>query len=427
MPDRAVVLYDEALGLWRGDPFGELTCEWWALPESSRLQVMRTSAELGRAAGQIALGHHHRAIADLERLTREHPHDERAVTLLMNALRQTGRSAEALRVGRSFRQRLAEDTGLDPSPGLSALETAVVAGADPASDVGRPLRGYTIHHAIGEGAHGRVYAGTQPGTDRPVAIKAIRPDIADSNPFIVRFEAEARLVARLEHPHIVPLYDFWREPGGAYLVFRLLSGGTAKESVVSGGQWSLPRVSRLVEEVGGALIAAHAAGVVHHDVTTSNVFLDEDGAAYLGDFGIATSDGRFGRRPRRRRRRCPRLRVSAVGAVDRLGRHSRACTRRQPGGPRLGSTTRTRRCAATGRRRVTTPASPSWCSAGGPRPTALAPGRRSRPASGWRSTRNDAGKRNSSLGRRPPAPTRTAACARSTRPPRRIFTGDDVQ
>ena len=48
VPDRAVVLYDEALGMWRGDPFGELTCEWWALPESSRLQVMRTSAELGQ-------------------------------------------------------------------------------------------------------------------------------------------------------------------------------------------------------------------------------------------------------------------------------------------------------------------------------------------------------------------------------------------
>ena len=138
VPDRAVALYDEALGLWRGDPFGELTCEWWALPESSRLQVMRTSAELGRAAGQIALGHHHRAIADLERLTREHPHDERAVTLLMNALRQTGRSAEALRVGRSFRQRLAEDTGLGSFAGLSALETAVVAGADPAIRRGAP-------------------------------------------------------------------------------------------------------------------------------------------------------------------------------------------------------------------------------------------------------------------------------------------------
>ena len=60
-----------------------------------------------------------------------------------------------------------------------------------------------------------------------MAIKVIRPDLADSTEFIRRFEAEAQLVARLEHPHIVPLYDYWREPGGAFLVFRFLAGGTA--------------------------------------------------------------------------------------------------------------------------------------------------------------------------------------------------------
>ena len=73
------------------------------------------------------------------------------------------------------------------------------------------------------------------GPSDEVAIKAIRPELADSFEFIRRFEAEAQLVARLEHPHIVPLYDYWREPGGAYLVFRLLTGGTARDAVVSGG------------------------------------------------------------------------------------------------------------------------------------------------------------------------------------------------
>ena len=132
-----------------------------------------------------------------------------------------------------------------------------------------------------------MYAATQPGTERRVAIKVIRPDLADSTEFIRRFETEARLVARLEHPHIVPLYDYWREPGGAYLVFRFLAGGTARDSLVSGGAWSLQRVSQLVEEVGGALIAAHAAGVWHNDVKSSNVMLDDRGSAYVTDFGIA--------------------------------------------------------------------------------------------------------------------------------------------
>ena len=125
-----------------------------------------------------------------------------------------------------------------------------IAGAIP----DRPLRGYTIHRPIGEGAHGRVYEATQPGTDRRVAIKVIRPDLADSTDFVRRFEAEARLVARLEHPHIVPLYDYWREPGGAFLVFRLLTGGAPRgtpSSVADHGR-SIA-VSLLVEEIGGAL------------------------------------------------------------------------------------------------------------------------------------------------------------------------------
>jgi DNA-binding SARP family transcriptional activator/WD40 repeat protein/tRNA A-37 threonylcarbamoyl transferase component Bud32 len=289
-PDRAVGLYDEALALWRGDPFGEYADEWWALSESSRLQERRFSADVGRAEARMTMGHHDRAVPDLQRLTVERPLDERPVALLMQALNATGRRVESLRVGHAFRVRLADEAGLDPSPDLASVESAIATGADmSAVSVGRPLRGYTIHEAIGEGAYGRVYVATQPGTDRQVAIKAIRQDLADATEFVVRFEAEARLVARLEHPHIVPLYDYWREPGAAYLVFRLLTGGTARDSVVSGGPWSLVRVSRLVEEIGGALISAHAAGVVHNDVKSSNVLLDDDGAAYLTDFGIAVA------------------------------------------------------------------------------------------------------------------------------------------
>jgi DNA-binding SARP family transcriptional activator/tRNA A-37 threonylcarbamoyl transferase component Bud32/WD40 repeat protein len=294
VPDRAVDLYDQALALWRGDPFGEFTGEWWAVSESSRLGERRFSAGVGRAAARMAMGHHDRAVPDLQRLVADRPVDERPVTLLMQALHVTGRQAESLRIGHAFRGRLSHEAGLDPSPELARLESAIAMGSDLPAASGRPLRGYTIHDAIGEGAYGRVYVATQPGTDRRVAIKAIRQDLADSTEFVVRFEAEARLVARLEHPHIVPLYDYWREPGGAYLVFRLLTGGTARDAVISGGPWSLARVSRLVEEIGGALISAHAAGVVHNDVKSSNVLLDDDGAAYLTDFGIAvTTDDRW--------------------------------------------------------------------------------------------------------------------------------------
>jgi DNA-binding SARP family transcriptional activator/WD40 repeat protein len=288
LPDRAVECYDEALALWEGEAFGEFAGEWWALAESTRLAELRVVAQEERAAALMAIGHHGRAVPALEALIVEHPLRERPVSLLMQALVASGRRAEALRVFRSYRSRLAEETGLDPSAELVALERMIAASLEPGDvSMGRPLRGYVIHEAIGEGTFGRVYSATQPGTERKVAIKAIRPDLADSSEFIRRFDAEARLVARLEHPHIVPLYDYWREPGGAYLVFRLLSGGTARDSVISGGAWSVPRVSQLVEEVGGALIAAHTAGVQHNDVKASNVLLDDRGSAYLTDFGIA--------------------------------------------------------------------------------------------------------------------------------------------
>ena len=290
-PARAVELYDRALALWRGSAYGEFGGEWWLLAEANRLNELRVVAMEERAEVLLTLGHHHRVIAELERLTAEHPLRERPVSMLMRALFATGRHADALRVFQSFRNRLGEETGLDPSDELVALERSLASGQPVAHVDGRArlLRGYTVHEVLGEGAFGRVYSATQPGTNREVAIKAIRPELSNSPEFIQRFEAEAQLVARLEHPHIVPLYDYWREPGGAYLVFRLLLGGTALGALVSDGPFSVARVSRLVEEVGGALLAAHTAGVVHCDVKPSNVLFDESGNGYLSDFGIAVT------------------------------------------------------------------------------------------------------------------------------------------
>jgi DNA-binding SARP family transcriptional activator/outer membrane protein assembly factor BamB/energy-coupling factor transporter ATP-binding protein EcfA2 len=293
LPDRAVPLYEEALRLWRGPAFGEFTAEWWALPESTRLTELAVVARERWAEALVVMGRGDQAIPDLERLAHDQPFRERPVALLMQALHGTGRQADALRAFNDHRTRLATETGLDPSAELVELERSILA-----DDHGAPataLRGYVIRAPVGEGAFGRVYEATQPGTERRVAVKAIRPDLADSTDFILRFESEARLVARLEHPHIVPLYDYWREPGGAYLVFRLLSGGSARSSIVIGGPWSLPRVDRLVEEIGAALIHAHATGVQHNDVRSANVLLDDAGTAYLTDFGIA--DVRGGHRP----------------------------------------------------------------------------------------------------------------------------------
>src|SRR6185503_12525414 len=99
---------------------------------------------------------------------------------------------------------------------------------------GKAIRGYALGERVGTGGFGVVYRAIQPLVEREVAIKIILPQYANHPDFIRRFEAEAQLVARLEHPHIVPLYDYWREPSGAYLVMRLLRGSSLHAQIASG-------------------------------------------------------------------------------------------------------------------------------------------------------------------------------------------------
>src|SRR5690349_904006 len=96
----------------------------------------------------------------------------------------------------------------------------------------KSIKSYMLRHKIAEGGFGAVFHAFQPlvpPTGREVAIKIIRPQFANIPSFIRRFEIEAQIVARLEHPHIVPLYDFWRDPSGAYLVMRWMPGGSLAE------------------------------------------------------------------------------------------------------------------------------------------------------------------------------------------------------
>ena len=118
-----------------------------------------------------------------------------------------------------------------------------------------------------------------------MAIKVIRPWYADNPEFSRRFESEAQLVARLEHPHIVPLYDFWREADGAYLAMRWMRAGSLA-GTLRRGPWSVEAAGRLLEQVGAALRTAHRHGIAHGDVKPANILFDGDGNAYL-DFGIA--------------------------------------------------------------------------------------------------------------------------------------------
>jgi serine/threonine protein kinase/WD40 repeat protein len=148
------------------------------------------------------------------------------------------------------------------------------------------IKGYELGECIGVGGFGAVYRAQQITVGREVAIKIILPGFANRPDFIRRFETEAQLVARLEHPHIVPLHDYWRDPSGAYIVMRYLREGSL-EATLQKEPFDRDSAARLLDQVTSALALAHRNDVIHRDLKPGNILLDEDGNAYLADFGIA--------------------------------------------------------------------------------------------------------------------------------------------
>ena len=224
----------EALELWRGPALADLSGEPSLTGEIARLEELRLQALEEKIEARLDLGRHVQVIAELEGLTQAHPLRERLWGGLMLALYRSDRQAEALAAFERARTVLAEELGIDPSRDLQLLHERILR-QDPELDLkGEPLRGYRLLEQIGEGAFGVVYRATQPQVGREVAVKAVAPELANHPDFVRRFEREAQIVARLEHPHIVPLYDYWREPDAAYLVMRFLRGGSVEDLLRSG-------------------------------------------------------------------------------------------------------------------------------------------------------------------------------------------------
>lgn len=154
---------------------------------------------------------------------------------------------------------------------------------------GQSFRGYQLTKQIGVGGFGAVYRAYQDIIDREVAVKIVHERYAKQADFIRRFEAEARTIARVEDPFIVPLYDYWREPQGAFLVMRYLRGGSARSALETHGPWPIDSIVKLLDQVAAALSTAHQYGVIHRDIKPENILLDESNNAYLSDFGISVN------------------------------------------------------------------------------------------------------------------------------------------
>ncbi|MCE1255336.1 MAG: protein kinase [Anaerolineae bacterium] len=151
---------------------------------------------------------------------------------------------------------------------------------------GKQFGQYQLLAPLGQGGMASVYKAYQPSMDRFVAVKILPRQYADDPTFTARFNQEARTLAKLQHPHILPVFDFGESEGYTYLVMPLLQGGTLKE-IMTGRPLSLELVNKVIAQIGDALDYAHSRNIVHRDVKPSNILIDERGNCMLADFGIA--------------------------------------------------------------------------------------------------------------------------------------------
>jgi hypothetical protein len=160
---------------------------------------------------------------------------------------------------------------------LDAVENEVLP-----SKVGR----YEVKGAVGRGGMGIVLLAHDPRFKRDIAIKVLPREFLDDPTFRVRFEHEAQTIASLEHPAIVPVYDFGEQDGQPYLVMRLMSGGSLA-SRLKEGALAVAEAAQIVGRIASALDEVHGRGIVHRDLKPANIMFDQYGDAFLADFGIA--------------------------------------------------------------------------------------------------------------------------------------------
>jgi DNA-binding SARP family transcriptional activator len=295
----AALVASEGLALWRGRPYEDLIYESFVQAEIARLEEMRLEAVELRIDADLRRGQAATLVGELESLIRQHPLRERFTADLMVALHRSGRHAEALRAYQRLRSHLGEEIGVEPSESLSTLEHKLIVrdpsldhpGSPTGSQTPLAVRGYELREPLGERPFGRVYRAYQPAVGREVTVVVSRPERADDPAFIRRFEADAELVARLEHPHVVPVYDYWREPGAAYLVTPVFRRGNLAD-LEAAGPLDAQTVARIAADIGSALAFAHQRGVVHRALTPASVQIDDEHHAFVGDFDLASGGER---------------------------------------------------------------------------------------------------------------------------------------
>jgi len=151
--------------------------------------------------------------------------------------------------------------------------------------IGQTLGKYQIVEQVGKGGMATVFKAYQPGLDRYVAVKVLPAYYAHEEGFAERFVREAKAIARLEHPNILPVYDFGQDDTLSYIVMKYVAGGTLKDRLE--GPLTVEEALATLRQIAAALDHAHDLGILHRDVKPGNILIDEKGWVYLSDFGLA--------------------------------------------------------------------------------------------------------------------------------------------
>ena len=158
---------------------------------------------------------------------------------------------------------------------------------------GTPFGRYRLVELLGRGGMGEVWRAQDTAIDRMVALKVLLPHYAQDRTFNQRFRREARAAARLDDPHVVPIYDVGEEEGRLYVTMRLIKGRDL-QALIDDGPLEPKRAVAIIDQVATALNAAHRVQLVHRDIKPSNILITDNDFTYLIDFGIARAIGEPG-------------------------------------------------------------------------------------------------------------------------------------
>jgi len=298
-PERAAALYAGPFldGFFLSDA---PEFEHWVDAERTRLASRAERAVESLAAAATARGDHRASAEWWRRLTVFDPLSSRFALGLMEALAAAGDRAGALRHARVHEQLLAQEMGTSPDARVVELVQKLRAEAGSTSSgqrsaVRRDASGrrpfaaaladhYTIERELGRGGTTSVYLARDRKHDRAVALKVLHPELS-SVVAAERFLRQIRLLARLRHPHILPLYDSGEADGFLFLVTPYIEGGALRARLARERRLSVVEALGLTREVAGALDYAHAQNVLHRNIKPEHILLDA-GHAVVGGFGI---------------------------------------------------------------------------------------------------------------------------------------------